>query len=245
MYTALGVCALGLELGEDFYEDCGMFEDDVVPLNLPAMVYSVSVATRPYYLVKGPDILSLSVDASQTDIGGGIGVTVVASDSLRLNSLTDEGYPEIPVQGVAKVQLYFDVHPDDYAEGDLAWEMESVEIDDERHTFELDIQSMVGTASGRHVFYAQATNGDGYPGPVSSTFFDVVRAETPAPTKEPTVSPTRRPTNQVRLSASSCSGISHSQFASHHCIAFTITLESTCDCRANRCAHSGCQFLQR
>lgn len=52
-YGVLGVASFGLELGEGFYESCGRYEDEVVPLNLPALLYAAKIAKQPFSLVKG------------------------------------------------------------------------------------------------------------------------------------------------------------------------------------------------
>mmetsp|Transcript_16674 Transcript_16674/g.36049 ORF Transcript_16674/g.36049 Transcript_16674/m.36049 type:complete len:706 (+) Transcript_16674:334-2451(+) len=190
MYGVMGVASFGLELGEDFYEDCNLFEDQVAPTNLPALLYASKISKKPFSLVKGPDIIDLViVPGSEQD--GDINVTVVASDSLMVKS---HGGSATGDQGVAKVQLYLDVHPDDYNEGDMTWEMLPVEDNSEDPTFELEIIFPNGVSSGRHTLYAQAMDNDDYLGPVSSIFFDMERQETAAPSISPSSAPTHRPT---------------------------------------------------
>lgn len=196
MYGALSVASFGLELGEDFYEDCDLFEREVVPINLPALLYGAKIATRPFHLVKGPDILELEITPSEDDgaRGGGdtMRVSVVASDSAMVKGRHFTGD-----QGVANVRLYLDVHPDDHTIFDVAaWEISSASSSTERQTFELDVISMEGVSSGRHILYAQAVDTEGYLGPVSSIFFDVERKETASPSKDPTARPSQAPTNQ-------------------------------------------------
>ena len=122
MYGVLGVASYGLELGQEQYEDCVLFEGTVVPRNLPALLYAAKTATKPFSLPKGPDILNLTVSSSEN----GWRVTVEASDSLYANSL--EHVPDFPTadQRVEEVRLYLDVHPDDFAKGDAAWKMQAV-----------------------------------------------------------------------------------------------------------------------
>jgi len=184
MYGILGVASFGLELGEDFYEDCKLFEDDVAPDNLPALLYGAKIAKKPFSLVKGPDIIELSVLSDSEQVK----VTVVASDSIMV---TSHGGSITGDQGVAKVQLYFDVHPYDYNEneGDVTWEMQANSGDQ----FELVMTYPNGVSSGRHILYAQAMDADDYLGPVSSIFIDVERQDTGTPTVGPTPSPSLSP----------------------------------------------------
>jgi len=54
MYGALGVASLGFEIGDDFYQDCSRF-DKIVEINMPALMYTASIAKAPFKTVKGPD----------------------------------------------------------------------------------------------------------------------------------------------------------------------------------------------
>lgn len=124
MYAALGVSSLGFEIGDDFYQDCETFEDEVAPINLPALVYAAKVAHRPFKEVKGPDVMGL--DAEYSD--GKIVVTASASDGRMVNSIVNSirGFDPFRTgdQLIEEVWLYLDVHPDNYqSSDDAAWSM--------------------------------------------------------------------------------------------------------------------------
>lgn len=189
MYAVAGVASFGFELGEDFYEDCDLFEDDIAPINLSALLYAAKISKKPFSLVKGPDIMDLVI-VPDSEQDGEIKVTVVASDSAMVSS---HGGSDTGDQGVAKVRLYLDVHPDDYNEGDMTWEMLPVEADADDQ-FELVMMSP-NVSSGRHTLYAQAMDNGDYLGPVSSIFFDVVRQETASPSIGPVASPSSSPSS--------------------------------------------------
>jgi carboxypeptidase T len=187
MYGVLGVASFGLEIGEDWYEDCDLFERTIMPSVLPSLLYAVKIAKRPFYLVKEPDIIDLSV--TPTDDSNVMKITVVASDSQMADGhSTGE-------QGVAYVRLYLDVHPDDKEDGVVAFDM--VPSSEDAQTFDLEMILPQGLASGQHTPFVQATDGDGYVGPVSSEFFDV--ETTTSPTDAPTGSSSSSPTNQVNI----------------------------------------------
>lgn len=182
MYGVLGVAAFGLEIGEDKHEDCELFAGTILPDLLPSLLYAAKIAKKPFSLVKGPDIIDLVV--SSTNDWNLMKVTVVASDSQMVS---DHSTGE---QGVAKVQLYVDVHPDDYADGDLTFDMipsskGEGEDETEAQTFGLEMVLPQGLASGKHTLFAQATDGDGYVGPVFSLFFEAEQVETTPPTSTP------------------------------------------------------------
>lgn len=111
MYAALGVASLGLEIGDDFYQECAAFEDEIVPINMPALMYAAKIARTPFRDGKGPDILDFEVVGDL--------VSARASDSEMVNAIGG-GFPDFSTgnQLLAEVRLYLDVHPDDYNQGD-------------------------------------------------------------------------------------------------------------------------------
>ena len=177
MYGVLSVASLGFELGEEFYEDCDLFLEEIVPLNLPALLYASKIAMKPFSLIKGPDVLNLEVEPDDAQDGDMI-ATATASDSRMLNGEHYTGD-----QGVANVRFYVDVHPEDYADGDLTWEVQSTVVNTDTQTFRHPLTEL---PSGRHMLFAQAMDNDGFLGPVSSRFFDVERRETASPSSNPT-----------------------------------------------------------
>jgi len=59
-YGELGVPAYTIELGNDFFETCDVFENDILPDNLPALVYAAKIADLPYLTPSGPDVVNLT-----------------------------------------------------------------------------------------------------------------------------------------------------------------------------------------
>jgi len=183
------------QLGKAFYEDCDNFERAVLPDNIAALLYASTTAKKPFSIIKGPDILGLNIAAVSDANDGSIRVTVVASDSLLVNTIRNFDDHVTGDQGVDKVKIYLDVHPDNFGEGDLTWDMQLKEVGSEEYTFDGEI---LIPSAGEHMLYAQAVDGDGYAGPVSSAFFLVEKVETAPPSADPTLSPsTSAPTDQV------------------------------------------------
>ena len=87
MYGALGVASFGYEIGDDFQQDCATFEDEVVPINLPSLIYAAKIAMKPYKEVKGPDVLKMNTRV----LSGRVRVVVNASYSKMVNSI--KGFP--------------------------------------------------------------------------------------------------------------------------------------------------------
>mmetsp|Transcript_24789 Transcript_24789/g.44557 ORF Transcript_24789/g.44557 Transcript_24789/m.44557 type:complete len:593 (+) Transcript_24789:138-1916(+) len=121
LYAVMGVASLGFEIGDNFQQECNSFENGVVPINLPPLVYLAKIAQKPYKEVKGPDIFDLNARYEK----GMIRVSAHASDSEMVNGI--RGFPDFRTGGqtITKVQLYLDVHPDDYKLGDSSWAMQS------------------------------------------------------------------------------------------------------------------------
>lgn len=160
IYAALGVASFGLEVGKKFYESCTTFENQILPDNLPALVYATKVSSKPNSLGKGPDIIELAANIN----GGTLTVTASASDSQLVNI---DGYPAFETGSQTVSSMYFSlgVHPDDANE-------DMVEMARKGNGFEGTL-SLSEISPGKHILYAQAKDSDGYLGPVSSMFVTV------------------------------------------------------------------------
>merc|ERR1712127_433123 len=98
--------------------------DDIVDINLPALMYTASIAKAPYKQVKGPDVFDVDVDNSG---GGSIELSAHVSDSEMVNAIVGRDFDEFRTgdQDIAEVRVYLDVHPNDYNAGsdDISWLM--------------------------------------------------------------------------------------------------------------------------
>ena len=178
-------------------EDCDLFEDVIVPDNIPVFMYIAATAKRPFHLSKGPDILDLSISQIDTD-SGMIRVEVTSSDSVMVNRLGrfndyDDDFAT-GRQGVSGVQIYMNVHPDDFEDGDTTWTMDFISDDEGEHLFELEI---IPEGSGLITFYARAMDTEEYVGPATSTAFNVEKRITASPSQAPTSGPSQVPTKKV------------------------------------------------
>eukprot|EP00984_Skeletonema_dohrnii_P018634 scaffold8735_cov156-Skeletonema_dohrnii-CCMP3373.AAC.1 len=186
MYAVMGVSSMGLELGFNFYESCDTFEKDILPSNLDVLLYAASIAGRPFSLAKGPDVLDVIV----VKVDGELIVTAEVSDGVMVNSLNGEPDHLTGDQDIVKVVVYLDVHPDDFQEGELSWEMSPLdgEFDSSEEVVEVSL-SMRDLSAGRHVLHVQAIDFDGYLGPVKSVSIEVEKEETNSPSNYPTSAP--------------------------------------------------------
>lgn len=174
MYAAMGVASLGFEIGDDFMQECQSFENEVVPINLPALLFAANNVQKPFSTIKGPDVLDLEV----RHVNGDLRITARASDGMMVNAIGGN-YPDFRtgMQDIKEVAIYVDVLPDEYASGDIKWTMVSVNgLDSSEETVGV-VKKANELTPGRHTLYVQATDSDGYQGPLSSVFVDISEAE--------------------------------------------------------------------
>ena len=60
-YGELGLAAYTFELGTSFFQDCGTFENTILPDNLQALLYAAKTSRTPYITPAGPDTLAVSL----------------------------------------------------------------------------------------------------------------------------------------------------------------------------------------
>lgn len=142
-YAVLGTASLGLEIGNDFRQDCDSFESEVVPRNLPPLLYLAKIARRPFRTVKGPDVFDLR--AMHEDAG--IRVSARVSDGEMVNGIQDFEDFDTGGQKIRRVRLYLDVHPDDSGSHGNSWAMPSADLRRESSTISNDMPRPEGCSS--------------------------------------------------------------------------------------------------
>jgi carboxypeptidase T len=105
-YGALGVNAQTFEVGTDFFQDCATFENNILPGNLPALLYAAKVARTPWVTPKGPDSLSVASTPNVVAPGDPVDVTATLDDTRYSNANGTE-----PVQNIAAGEVYLDTPP--------------------------------------------------------------------------------------------------------------------------------------
>jgi hypothetical protein len=78
-YGDHGVPAMLVELGTDFFESCGVFENEILPRNLPALTYYAKTASRPYRLT-GPRPTQVAVSSRSVLRGQPVELTALVED---------------------------------------------------------------------------------------------------------------------------------------------------------------------
>lgn len=171
-YGELGVAAYTLEIGTEFFEDCGAFENRILPDNLPSLLYAARAARSPYLSAAGPDVVDLGL----------VGGAVAAGTPLTLEALADDtrygpGGVAEPVQNVAGAEYVIDTAP--WQAGAPARALAAADglFDDSVEAIG-GLVDTGGLAEGRHLLYARAVDGAGNWGPVSAAFVHIVDPQT-------------------------------------------------------------------
>lgn len=99
-YGALGVASYTIELGQNFFEQCSFFENNILPKNMPALYYAAKAARRPYQTPAGPDILHPTVTYTGT-----MAFITATVDDTRYKS---NGWGIEPSQAISAVRLTID-----------------------------------------------------------------------------------------------------------------------------------------
>jgi carboxypeptidase T len=165
MYGHHCASSFGFEIGTEFYQSCSTFQDSVVPDMMPALILAAKVASAPYTLSTGPDVLEMTATR-----GGASSVTVTAtvSDSSRAtayNTIDDTGR-----QNIQSACIYIDVHPYDATQPCVTMTAVDGRFDSTTETVTATVNNL---AAGRHTVFIEAKDGAGDKGPVSAVFFTI------------------------------------------------------------------------
>ncbi len=182
-YGELGLAAYTFELGTAFFQSCGVFENTIVPANMPALLYSGKVARTPYLTPSGPDALSVALSESVVSPGTAVNLTATMNDTrFSANNGVE------PSQPIAAAEYYINTPPWITTTTPIAYPMTAVD-----GSFNQPIEAVQATvdtsnlSQGRHILYVRGRDAANNWGPVSAIFLYII---------DPAVAPTI--TGQVR-----------------------------------------------
>ena len=171
-YGDLGVAAYTFELGTWFFQDCSVFENTILPGNLPAMIYAAKVCRTPYLTPAGPDALNLAVDIATPPPGTPVTLTATLSDTRYNNSFGTE-----PVQDIAAAEYYIDTPYWDAAGSPTPIAMQAAD-----GAFNSSVEAVTATVAtaglsiGRHTLYMRGQDANGNWGAVSAIFIEITQS---------------------------------------------------------------------
>ena len=168
-YGDLGLPAYTFEVGTNFFQDCAAFEDTIAPNNLPAMVYALKAARRPYQTPAGPDVLSATLTPTNTIAG-----TLVTLNASANDTRYRAGYGE-PAQNIASARYTMDAPS--WITGVISYPLSAAD-----GTFNSSIEAItgqintLGLAPGRHSVFIEAKDASGNWGVPTAVFLWVSAA---------------------------------------------------------------------
>jgi carboxypeptidase T len=170
MYGLFCVPSFGLGAGNQYAQNCNQFEANVFPENYEALIYASKVASAPFRIPKGPDILSLEIESTMDNIL----VMVLVSNEER-SIAYGEAFVATGSQAIVMVCMFVDDHPYTIGGPSAGKPMNPLDADGfnsptELASLEIDTKKL---HSGQHVVYVEAEDSDGYKGPISTAFFNV------------------------------------------------------------------------
>ncbi len=176
-YGDLGLAAYTFELGTAFFQDCGTFENTILPDNLPALIYAAKVSRTPYMTPAGPDALNVTALPGGVVAGQPVQLTATINDTRYNNSNGTE-----PTQNIATAEYYLDVPPWITTTPPVPLPMAAADGNfDEKVEEVVATVDTTGLSAGRHILFVRGQDVNGNWGAVSATFLYLL---------DPNVSPT-------------------------------------------------------
>jgi hypothetical protein len=168
-YGDLGVAAYTFELGTDFFENCGSFENRILPDNMAALLYAAKAARAPY-LAGGPDTVDVALSGNIVAPGDSVTLSATLDDTRYSNANGSE-----PRQNVAAGEYYVDVPPwsSQLTPQPIAMSPADGAYDGSVEAARAQVAT-AGLAQGRHTLYVRGQDTSGMPGFVSAAFLYVV-----------------------------------------------------------------------
>lgn len=169
-YGELGIPAYTFEIGTEFFQSCGEYEQKIKPDNLKALLYAAKVIRAPYLLPAGPDSTLVRVNRVEQAIlpqGTPVELTATLTDTRYQHSAGTE-----PTQGLSQAEYYLDIPPweDNAAAIPLTADDGAFDQKTEAVSATINTNTM---ALGEHMLYTRGQDSDGNWGPVSAVFLTI------------------------------------------------------------------------
>ncbi len=163
-YGELGLPAYTFELGNSFFEECAVFENEILPDNLNALLYAAKAVQRPYTIPAGPDALTVELSADHVVTGTAVTLTTTLDDTHYSSRNGTE-----PTQIIRAGEYSIDAPI--WMTGTITGSLTAVD-----GAFDSTVEavsSVIDTTAlslGRHIIYTRGQDADGNWGAVSATF---------------------------------------------------------------------------
>lgn len=167
-YGEYGAAAYTFEIGTTFFQSCADFESEILPGNLPALLFAAKAARRPYLEPAGPEVTVAAIAGGPVIAGTAVVLTATADDTRFAG-----GSPPEPTQAVAAVRYTIDDPP---------WSVASASMTAADGSFDSSIEAAIasidtaGLAPGRHLVFVVGEDLDGNLGVPTAVFLDIAGA---------------------------------------------------------------------
>ncbi|MGB3713003.1 MAG: M14 family zinc carboxypeptidase, partial [Candidatus Promineifilaceae bacterium] len=175
-YGDLGVVAYTFELGTTFSQSCGYFEEQIIPENMPALLYAAKVARTPYMTPSGPDSLDVTIWGGAVAEGTPVMVAATVDDTRFSSSNGTE-----PSHVIVAAEFYVDVPP--WVTSTVPISVPMMPVDGAFDGTVEKVQATIdttGLVTGQHIVYVRGQDSLGNWGALSSAFLYII---------DPTVAP--------------------------------------------------------
>lgn len=210
-YGELGIASYTFELGTEFFEDCTYFENNIIPGNMPALLYAIKVARTPYMTPAGPDGLTLALDFGSTPPGVPPGTSVTLSATINDTRYNNSNGTE-PSQNITAAEYYVNVPP---------WVADPIPVpipmSPSDGTFDSTIEAVEATtidttewSDGQHILFVRGQDAEGNWGAFSAVFLYINDAppDLDPPTPDPmtwATAPQATGSNSISMTATTAS----------------------------------------
>ena len=169
-YGELGVPGFCFEVGDDFHQNCTVFNNDINPNNQQALLRAIKIARRPYRLAYGPETTNLSLQANPVQPGQDLIVNYTADDTLYSSYLGG-----IPSQSIDSIRYSFD-KPSWISGSGAKTIVLRTQVPKYTATF---AAATTGLTPGQHTLFVEALDGGGNWGPPTAIFFTISGGQPP------------------------------------------------------------------
>lgn len=174
-YGRLGVAAYTFEMGTEFFQSCSVFENTILPDNLPALVYAIKSSRRPYQNPAGPDTVNVTLTPSHITSSTLVDLTATANDT-RYN---DNGWPgSEPTQNITAARFSIDAPA--WITNTITYNMSPSDgaFDERIEGIQANLD-ITGLAPGRHTIFVESQDGNGNWGVPNAVFLWVETYKNP------------------------------------------------------------------
>ncbi|MDY7076245.1 MAG: M14 family zinc carboxypeptidase [Chloroflexota bacterium] len=174
-YGELGLAAYAFELGTSFFQDCGTFENTILPDNLSALLYAAKVVRTPYLTPAGPDALAVTLAPKGVLPGETVSLTAILDDTRYNNENGTE-----PTQNIAAAEYTIDVPPWVTTTTPISYAMAAADgaFDETLEEVEATVDT-TGLSPGRHILFIRGQDSASNWGALSAAWLYVLGPDSP------------------------------------------------------------------